>query len=311
MKKYTLVLFVLLISLSGYSQVGIGTETPDGSSVLDVTSTTQGFLPPRMAYNDMVGILTPAEGLIVYCLDCDPKGLYFYDGTDYLNTTTGVLSPAPPVSVLSGTGKYWMDRNLGAQQVATAYNDHLSYGDFYQWGRDSDGHQTIVWVSSTASDGTEQSNEIETTASTAVPSVGNAWDGKFIIAGSSPQNWLTTPDVNLWQGVSGTNNPCPSGFRIPTEIEFEAERNLGGIGFWGTGSLRNSRWGAYDSVLKLPVAGVRANNTGAINFEGDSGYYWSNVVSVDMARNLFFHGTDAGFGATGRSNGLSVRCIKD
>ncbi len=35
----------------------------------------------------------------------------------------------------------WMDRNLGASQAATASNDVASYGDYYQWGRFSDGHQ--------------------------------------------------------------------------------------------------------------------------------------------------------------------------
>ncbi|MFI1770613.1 hypothetical protein [Thalassobellus citreus] len=276
MKKNKLILFGLLISLSGYSQIGIGTATPDTSSVLELSSTTQGFLPPRMGYHDMVGILTSAEGLVVYCLDCDPKGLYYYDGTDYLSTITGVVTsvipPVPPVSVLSPTGKYWMDRNLGAQQVATAYNDHLSYGDLYQWGRGSDGHQTIVWISSTASDNAEQSNDTETMATTAVPSDGNAWDGKFIKNDSSPKDWLTTPDVTLWQDVSGTNNPCPSGYRIPTKNELDAERNYGGVGFWGTGSSQNNRAGAYASALKLPSAGRRNYDTGALGFVGSFGY---------------------------------------
>jgi len=39
------------------------------------------------------------------------------------------------------TGKIWMDRNLGATQVATSSTDAASYGDLYQWGRRSDGHQ--------------------------------------------------------------------------------------------------------------------------------------------------------------------------
>jgi hypothetical protein len=34
-----------------------------------------------------------------------------------------------------------MDRNLGASQVATSRSDTSSFGDLYQWGRRSDGHQ--------------------------------------------------------------------------------------------------------------------------------------------------------------------------
>ncbi|MCX8486231.1 MAG: hypothetical protein ORN53_03470, partial [Crocinitomicaceae bacterium] len=37
------------------------------------------------------------------------------------------------------TAKVWMDRNLGASQVATSSNDAASYGDLYQWGRATDG----------------------------------------------------------------------------------------------------------------------------------------------------------------------------
>jgi hypothetical protein len=38
-------------------------------------------------------------------------------------------------------GECWMDRNLGASRVATAYNDSVAYGDLFQWGRGDDGHQ--------------------------------------------------------------------------------------------------------------------------------------------------------------------------
>jgi hypothetical protein len=46
-QTFTLIL-VLFCNYYGFSQVGIGTTSPDPSSSLDITSTTQGFLPPRM-----------------------------------------------------------------------------------------------------------------------------------------------------------------------------------------------------------------------------------------------------------------------
>ena len=52
-----------LVSTGG--NVGIGTSTPDVSSLLDLTSTTQGFLPPRMG-DPASDITSPAEGLIAY-----------------------------------------------------------------------------------------------------------------------------------------------------------------------------------------------------------------------------------------------------
>jgi len=42
------------------------------------------------------------------------------------------------------TGRVWLDGNLGASQVCTAYNDSTCYGDYYQWGRGTDGHEKIT-----------------------------------------------------------------------------------------------------------------------------------------------------------------------
>ncbi len=42
-------------------------------------------------------------------------------------------------TVTGGAGGIWMDRNLGASQVATAIKDDKSYGYYYQWGRGTAG----------------------------------------------------------------------------------------------------------------------------------------------------------------------------
>ena len=65
--------------ISDTGNIGIGTETPDASAILDLSSTTQGLLPPRMTNTEMNAIATPADGLIVYCTDCSLVGLYMYE----------------------------------------------------------------------------------------------------------------------------------------------------------------------------------------------------------------------------------------
>jgi len=75
-----------------YAQVGIGTNAPEASAVLDLSSTTQGFLPPRMTFTQMTAISTPTLGLMVYCTDCEPQGLYYYDGSYFLNSNRGAVS---------------------------------------------------------------------------------------------------------------------------------------------------------------------------------------------------------------------------
>lgn len=287
-------LFVVGLSVLGHAQIGMGTTTPNTSAVLDLNSTTAGLLPPRMTFDQMNAIVSPAEGLIVYCSNCDPKGLYYFDGTGFLSGITGGV---PAVPVVSTTGATWMDRNLGATQVATSSTDAASYGDLYQWGRAADGH--------------EKRNSVTTTtlATIAVPDSGNLWHGKYI---TTSADWLSSQDDNLWEGINGSNNPCPSGYRVPTSVEWEAERNNGGTGYWGTGSFQNNSTGAFESALKLPTAGYRAYTTGSLGDEGVRGDYWSSTVNGSGVIRLLFLSTVSTVANTSfRANGYAVRCIKD
>ena len=58
-------LFLVIITANVSAQVGIGTITPHASSVLDVSSTTQGMLTPRMTTLQRTAIASPADGLMV------------------------------------------------------------------------------------------------------------------------------------------------------------------------------------------------------------------------------------------------------
>jgi hypothetical protein len=59
---------------------GIGTTTPNASSILDMVSTTKGMLVPRMTKNQRDAIATPATGLLIYATNGVP-GFYYYTGT--------------------------------------------------------------------------------------------------------------------------------------------------------------------------------------------------------------------------------------
>jgi uncharacterized protein (TIGR02145 family) len=174
---------------------------------------------------------------------------------------------------------------LGASQVATSSTDTNSYGDLYQWGRGSDGHQCRTSATTT------------TLSSGDVPGHGN-----FIKTSSSPNDWRSPQNTNLWQGVNGVNNPCPSGYRLPTETEINAERLS-----W---SSYNSA-GAFASPLKLPLAGTRAYRNGLLGNVGSLGYYWSSTVSGEYSRFLSFLSSGANILAFLRAYGYSVRCLKD
>ena len=98
--RNSILLTLLLLPIALMAQVGIGTTIPNESAKLDVTSTSQGFLPPRVALtatSDATTIknaagtsITPATGLFVYntaTAGTSPSnvtpGLYYYDGSKW------------------------------------------------------------------------------------------------------------------------------------------------------------------------------------------------------------------------------------
>jgi uncharacterized protein (TIGR02145 family) len=89
-------LFTFAFLLSSQAQsVGIGTNTPNASAQLDVSSTSKGFLPPRMTYVQRSTILSPAAGLMIYCTDCGLKGEWQgYNGSEWTNMTGGSTQAA-------------------------------------------------------------------------------------------------------------------------------------------------------------------------------------------------------------------------
>ena len=76
---------MLLYAATALGQVKVGDNptTIHASAVMEIESTTQGLLPPRMTQAQRDAISSPAEGLMVYCTDCNPKIYYYYDGSDW------------------------------------------------------------------------------------------------------------------------------------------------------------------------------------------------------------------------------------
>jgi hypothetical protein len=86
--------------------VGIGTNTPNVSAALDITSTTKGFLIPRMTFVQRIALVSPATGLQVYQID-GTKGFYYFDGTIWslLSTTGGGWSLTGNTDI-NGSGNF-------------------------------------------------------------------------------------------------------------------------------------------------------------------------------------------------------------
>ncbi len=105
--KYIITLFLVFLSSCVYSQVGVGTTTPDESSALDITSVNSGFLLPRMTTANRDAIVNPAKGLIIYNLDTN--SLNFNVGTKVAPNWGGVFAEANQSGSyeIGGTASGW------------------------------------------------------------------------------------------------------------------------------------------------------------------------------------------------------------
>lgn len=77
---------VFTLSIQGQNQVGIGTNTPEESSVLDIESTTLGIRFPMMSSNRRNNINSPAQGLIVY--DTNTDSFWYYNGFSWVQISS-------------------------------------------------------------------------------------------------------------------------------------------------------------------------------------------------------------------------------
>jgi uncharacterized protein (TIGR02145 family) len=297
-------LLILLFSciyfqLISFSQVGIGTVLLNNSAQLELSSSSKGFLIPRMTSSERNLIVNPANGLQIYnistgCLNYfNLNAWYEVCGNEDLSSrySSGTIfcsnNPTQIIDVINPyTGKTWMDRNLGANQVATSKTDAAAYGDLYQWGRGNDGHQCRTSPSSS----TLSSNDVP--------------GHNFFIFNTNPvSNWRSIQNNNLWQGVNGVNNPCPKGYRIPTSTEFLSE--------FSTWISDNSN-GAFVSILKLTMAGYRGSSNASLLNINSQGYYHTSTVSSNNVMTVTFSNTSfSSSTTTQRASGMSVRCIKN
>ena len=201
----------------------------------------------------------------------------------------------------------------------------FKYGKLYQWGRKyGQGYSGKIY------DG----NWDQTYSDAELPIIEEG--GISILTGSHKSksnvfftsisdfnyDWLYPQDGTLWNTGSESKpvkteyDPCPEGWRVPTNAELSELRNNysswttadnGQMGRWFSGP--NSYTASVPQVF-FPAAGLRRDN-GDANYRGNDGRYWSSSSHLASACILYLHSSDVFLVVHYRAWGYSVRCVQD
>ena len=148
--------------------------------------------------------------------------------------------------------------------------------------------------------------------------VANPEDAGMLYQWNRSQAWnVIDEEVGNWDNrwATGTewvaqNNPCPTGWRIPTREELQSLRDIDSE--WTVlNGVSGRLFGTAPNQIFLPAAGWR-NTTGILNSVGISGVFWSNTPDTGARAAILQIGTGRnGILWGGRANGYSVRCVAE
>ena len=278
--KYLLFSVLLSCTIISDAQVGIGTLTPNTSAQLDLTSTTKGFLPPRMTYNQRNAIPNPVAGLIVWCTNCGTNGeLQVYNGFGWIGMNAGPANP-PAVTICD---QIWPTINL---DVTTYQNGDIipQVTDQTQWNNLTTG--AWCWYNN------------DSAAYAATYGKLYNWYAVNDSRGLAPLGWHIPHDLE-WEDLV----TCLGGASIAG----------GALKETGTAHWQSPNSGATNSSGFTARPGGQ-RSSGGFEVVGLFARFWSiNEYDATNAymRSLNHLGPDLGTGNSPKGWGFSIRCVKN
>ncbi len=250
----------------------IGTTSPEASAALDVTSTTQGFLPPRMTQAQRNAINGPVAGLVIWCKNCGENGeLQVFNGSNWTNFIGGAVSEPLAVGSSFRGGKIvyifqpgdsrYVEGEFHGIVVSTA---DLSNG--IRWGQNNDGLSTTYdCVNRHGSSGF------------ALPcAIGTGLSNTNLIIATNTESSPTPYAAKICADYSVTvNGVTYDDWFLPSQDEmakvYQNRNAIGGLYYdsANTASKSNWYWTSSGDVFQDRAADVSsANGSKARNFRG-------------------------------------------
>ena len=292
MKKIIILLAIFTTFATMAQSVGINADgsAANASAMLDVSSTTKGFLPPRMTGAQRNAIASPVPaGLLVLCTDCGISGeIQVYNGTTWTNLIDGTATTSTPRVT------------IGTQVWATVNLDVTTY-----------------------SDGTAIPQVTDPAAWTALTT------GAWCYYNNVSANGTTYGKLYNWYAVAGIhdadpNTPnkvlAPTGWHVPTDLEWTTLTNfLGGTSVAGGKMKATTLWttpntGATNESGFTGLPGGCRDNVGIFLIIGSYGFWWSSTQyygTYAWNRGLNHYNGNADSGDNNMEYGFSVRCLRD
>ncbi|HNQ66992.1 MAG TPA: hypothetical protein PKN32_01325 [Bacteroidales bacterium] len=272
-RKYILfiIYFALSFSFQAFTQnVGINTSTPDASALLELNSTTQGFLPPRLSTVERNAISSPAEGLIIY--NTTEQCINYYNGTLWLSlcgsiSETGVTIDTHPQS--SSVCEF----DNGSFSVVSA--EGLSF----QWQVNAgSGWQDITAPSTEPVFGGYNTAELTLTG---VVASNDSWLFRCIVTGDNPppatSNSATLTILHVPEQpseISGPTEICPASETLLSTEAFDSDILVHGT------SAPTTVWFAPDFNTPIAHSTIGGCSGGRVGYQGSWNNFWGNFLRV-------------------------------
>jgi uncharacterized protein (TIGR02145 family) len=328
MKKVLLCAAFIAASFTSIAQVGVGTTTPDASAALEIESTTKGLLPPRMttAERDVINSGVWAEGLTIY--NTDTKCLELYNGTDWISVCDGSVVTSPSNATIPNNATCASATISATPCTAGELASGINGGSLgNKYDNNNGGTYSVVEIGGQC--WMQESIDVNPTESpTWVNATDTGWYGYYNATYQEPGEgtllqWSAAMDGATTERAQGV---CPTDWHIPSDCEWmylenslgmttddqelTAFRNSGSVG----SKLKSSTVGGTNSSgFTALLAGYRLDD-GTVDYRGTLGNWWSSSETSATnapSRSLYSFQAAVGRYSNPKSNGLSVRCLKD